>query len=52
MQYGIKLEHTDEDGDMRGSGFLDYDEIAELIGAFDFIHRVANKMVGQQRDYT
>ena len=52
VQYGIKLEHTDEDGDMRGSGFLDYDEIAELIGAFDFIHSVANKMVGQQRDYT
>lgn len=29
-----------------------FDEIAELIGAFDFIHSVANKMVGQQRDYT
>jgi len=52
VQYGIKLEHTDEDGDIRGSGFLDYDEIAELIGAFDFIHSVANKMVGQRRDYT
>jgi len=52
VQYGIKLEHTDEDGDMRGSGFLDYDEIAELIAAFDFIHSVANQMVGQQRDYT
>jgi hypothetical protein len=52
VQYGVKLEHTDEDGDIRGSGFLDYDEIAELIGAFDFIHSVANKMVGQQRDYT
>ena len=51
VQYGIKLEYTDENGDTRGSGFLD-DEIAELIGAFDFFHSVANKMVGQQRDYT
>src|ERR1044071_2958220 len=47
VQYGIKLEYTDENGDTRGSGFLD-DEIA----AFDFFHSVANKMVGQQRDYT
>ena len=27
VQYGVKLEHTDEDGDIRGSGFLDYDEM-------------------------
>ena len=52
VQYGVKFEHTDDDGDIRGSGFLDYDEIAELISAFDFILSVANKMVGQQRDYT
>ena len=52
IQYGIKLEHIDEEGDMRASGFLDYDEIAEVIGALDFIHGVAEKMFGQPRDYT
>jgi len=52
VQYGIKLEHVNEEGEMQASGFLDYDEIAEVIGAFDFIHGVAEKMFGQPRDYT
>ena len=52
VQYGMKLEHIEDDGSTRASGFLDYDEIAEIIGAFDFINDVAQKMFGQQRDYT
>jgi len=52
VQYGVKLEHIGEEGEMRASGFLDYDEVAEVIGAFDFIQDVAEKMFGQPRDYT
>jgi hypothetical protein len=52
VQYGIRLQHIDDEGDVLASGFLDYDEIAEVIGAFDFIHGVAEKMFGQVRDYT
>jgi hypothetical protein len=52
VQYGIKLEQTDEDGDIRASGFLDYDELPEIISAFDFLDGVAQQMVDQERDYT
>lgn len=52
VQFGVKLDHIDEHGDTRGSGFLDYDELDELIGAFDFVDDVASQMMGQLRDYT
>lgn len=52
VQFGVKLEHIDSNGDTRGSGFLDYDELDELIGAFDFVDGVASQMKGQLRDYT
>ena len=52
VQYGVKLEHLDEEGEIRGSGFLDYDEIDEVIGAFDFLDGVSQQMLNQQRDYT
>ena len=52
VQYGVKVEHLNEEGDVRGSGFLDFDELPELIAAFDFIEEVAQQMGGQERDYT
>jgi hypothetical protein len=50
--YGVKLEHLDDDNAVQGSGFLDYDEIEEVVGAFDFLDSVAQQMLVQQRDYT
>ena len=52
VQYGIKLEHLNEEGDVRGSAFLDFDELAEIISAFDFVDGIARQMLGQERDYT
>jgi hypothetical protein len=52
VQYGVKLEHLNEESEVQGSGFLDYDELDEIIGAFDFLASVAQQMLGQQRDYT
>jgi hypothetical protein len=52
VQYGIKFEHLDDESNIRASGFLDYDEVAEVIGAFDFLNGVAGQMINQERDYT
>lgn len=52
VQYGVKLEHLDEERELQGSGFVDYDELEEILGAFDFLANVAQQMAGQQRDYT
>jgi hypothetical protein len=52
VQFGIRFEHYDDAGDLRDSGFLDYDEIAELMGALDFVDTLAGQMVTQKRDYT
>lgn len=52
VQFGVRLEQFDDEGDSQGSGFLDFDELSELIGALDFIAGVASKMLHEQRDYT
>jgi len=50
--YGIRFGHTDEEGIERESAFLDFDEIEELIGAFEFVDNLARQMLNEQRDYT
>lgn len=50
--FGVQLERIDSDGNTESSAFLDFDELAELIEAFDFISSVAPKMAREQRDYT
>lgn len=50
--YGIRFGHADEEGVERESAFLDFDEIDEFVGAFDFVDNLARQMLNQQRDYT
>ncbi len=49
--YGVKLERSESD---RGTSsvLLDFDELEEIKGAFDFIASTAFELSGKQRDYT
>src|SRR5262244_1401504 len=50
--YGVQLERTDRDANTTSSVFLDFDELDELMEAFDFIRALAAEIRSQQRDYT
>jgi hypothetical protein len=50
--YGIGLERSDPNGNADSSAFLDFDELQELIEAFDFIASLAPQMLREERDYT
>lgn len=50
--YGVRLERTDQHGDIDSAVFLDFDELAELISAIDFISHTADQISNQVRDYT
>lgn len=50
--YGVRLQRVDSDGDTDSAVFLDYDEIAELVSALDFISNTAMQLANQTRDYT
>ncbi|WP_338818903.1 hypothetical protein [Acidovorax temperans] len=52
MSYSVKLERRDDQKNTTASVLLDYDELPELIEAFDFIASHALEMQGRQRDYT
>jgi hypothetical protein len=52
MSYSVKVERRDEDKNTTTSVLLDYDEVPELLEAFDFISSNALDMVGKPRDYT
>jgi hypothetical protein len=52
MSYSVKVERRDEDKNTTTSVLLDYDEVPELLEAFDFISGNALDMEGKQRDYT
>jgi hypothetical protein len=50
--FGIRVEESDEYGQVQGGAFLDFDELAEFIGALSFVDNIAKQMLQQQRDYT
>jgi hypothetical protein len=50
--YGVRIERSNRDGSSEASAFLDFDELQELVDAFDFISALAPKMLLEQRDYT
>ena len=52
VTYGAKLERSDTKGNPSSSVLLDFDELKEVLEAFDFIASVAADMRQQQRDYT
>lgn len=52
MSHGVKLERTDRDRNSTASVFLDYEELAELKEALEFIAGTAQQFGSQERDYT
>ncbi|MBI5155419.1 hypothetical protein HZA57_09295 [Candidatus Poribacteria bacterium] len=50
--FGAKLERTDSDGNHSSAAFLDYEELEELMQAFDFILSTATDLIQHNRDYT
>jgi hypothetical protein len=50
--YGVRLEHLDRDSNTDSSVFLDFDELDELMDAFDFVKSLAGELRSHQRDYT
>lgn len=50
--YGIKLIHSDENRGTEVSVFLDFDELEEVIDAFNFIASSSQEFKNQQREYT
>jgi hypothetical protein len=52
QSFGIRFENIGEENRTLGSGFLDCDEIGELVGALAYIQELANSIAGQDRDYT
>jgi hypothetical protein len=52
INYGVRIERQDGDGDSDGSVFLDFDELDELLDAIKFIHSTAKELSSQQRDHT
>ena len=52
MSYGVRVERQDEEEKTNSSAYFDFDEIAEMVDAIDFIKSSAAQMAGQQRDYT
>lgn len=52
INYGVRIEHQDSDGDSDGSVFLDFDELDELLDAIKFIESTAKELSLQQRDHT
>ena len=52
MSFGIRIERQDVEERTDSSVYLDFDEIPELVDAFDFIKSSAVRMAEQQLDYT
>ena len=52
LTVGVKFEHTESSRNLASSGFVDIDEVPELLEALAYIHKAATQMTGQQRDYT
>lgn len=52
MSYGIRVERQNDEEQTESSVYLDFDEVAELVDAFDFIKGSATNMAEQRRDYT
>ena len=51
--YGVKLERLEgSNSGATSSVLLDFDELEEVMGAFDFIATSATELRAQQRDYT
>ena len=50
--YGVKLERTGTESYADTSVLLDFDELNELMGAFDFIDSLAANLRSQKCDYT
>ena len=52
MSYGVRIERQDSEEKTESSVYLDYDELSELVDAFDFIRDSAIEMAKHERDYT
>jgi hypothetical protein len=50
--FGIRFEVLDGNGEVDSVAFLDFDEVAEFIDAFDFMGSLAERMASEQREYT
>jgi hypothetical protein len=50
--FGVRLEGQDMQGDDIGTAFLDFDEFQEVIGAIEYIGKMASELRQQGQDYT